>query len=288
VEASVTVRAGKASYPVNSINRIPGIVQDCGRPGATPTAQPRQDITCFESSELVLFTSEFGAATPSGSGTQAGGSVIQGVGTAAARLSAHAITGHAFYAWAETRQPRTIAGIDRQGRLILVTVDGHQPGVSEGATLSEEAALMESLGAVDAMNLDGGSTAMAVDGKLVNHTSDATGECPDGDFVVVLPPRSSRVAGAEDDRAEEQGPERPQGQDAEALPRGQRQGTQVRRGLDVQPGGHRADLLQMLLPGAIGDRADDDREQVQQTEDRPDRHRRVAEGGPYAEAEQRD
>jgi exopolysaccharide biosynthesis protein len=95
------------------------------------------------------------------------------------------------YAWAETRQPRTIAGIDRQGRLILVTVDGRQPGVSEGATLSEEATLMESLGAVDAMNLDGGgSTAMAVDGKLVNHTSDATGERPDGDFVVVLPPRS--------------------------------------------------------------------------------------------------
>ena len=94
------------------------------------------------------------------------------------------------YAWAEIRQPRTIAGIDKSGRLMLVTVDGRQPGVSEGLTLTEEADLMESLGAQSAMNLDGGgSTAIAVNGTLVNHTSDATGERPDGDFVVVLPKR---------------------------------------------------------------------------------------------------
>jgi hypothetical protein len=103
LEATVTIRAGHDSYPVNGINRIPGIVQDCGRPGATPTSQPRQDITCHESSELVLFTGQFGTATPSGTGSQvvldshgvvlsagahtggavpAGGSVIQGVGAA--------------------------------------------------------------------------------------------------------------------------------------------------------------------------------------------------------------
>lgn len=94
------------------------------------------------------------------------------------------------YSWAEQRQPRTIAGIDRHGRLILVTVDGRQPGVSEGATLSEEAALIQSLGVIDAMNLDGGgSTAMAVKGTLVNRPSDSTGERADGDFVVVLPSR---------------------------------------------------------------------------------------------------
>jgi hypothetical protein len=41
---------------------------------------------------------------------------------------------------------------------------------------------------VSAMNLDGGgSTAMAVNGTLVNHTSDQTGERPDGDFVVAIP-----------------------------------------------------------------------------------------------------
>ncbi|CAM5569192.1 hypothetical protein SCANM63S_08299 [Streptomyces canarius] len=47
---------------------------------------------------------------------------------------------------------------------------------------------MKSLGAVQAMNLDGGgSTAMAVGGTLVNTPSDATGERPVGDTVQVLP-----------------------------------------------------------------------------------------------------
>lgn len=262
LEGTVTAHAGDAAYPVNGINRIPGIVDDCGRPGSTPTSQPRQDIICYESSELILFTDKFGTATPSGSGTQAdlsadgmvlsvgaqtggnvpaGGTVIQGIGAAGTWLAQHAVVGHHLlvservtdtsghpvpltpdvsiasaapllvkdgrtaidavtegtidpadlsfnFAWAEDRQPRTIAAINRNGQLILLTIDGRRPGVSEGATLSEEAALMESLGAVDAMNLDGGgSTAMAVDGKLVNHTSDATGERADGDFVVVLP-----------------------------------------------------------------------------------------------------
>jgi exopolysaccharide biosynthesis protein len=91
------------------------------------------------------------------------------------------------YAWAEQRQPRTMAGIDRDGRLLLVTVDGRQPGTSEGVTIEEGARLMRELGAIDAMNLDGGgSSAMAVDGMLVNHPSDATGERAIGDAVVVL------------------------------------------------------------------------------------------------------
>ena len=43
-------------------------------------------------------------------------------------------------------------------------------------------------GSLRALNLDGGgSTAMAVDGTLVNTTSDATGERAVGDTVQVLP-----------------------------------------------------------------------------------------------------
>src|SRR5262249_17441488 len=92
------------------------------------------------------------------------------------------------YAWAEQRQPRTMAAIDGQGRLLLVTVAGRQPGVSEGVTIEEGAHLMQQLGAVDALNLDGGgSSAMAVDGVLVNHPSDAAGERPIGDAVIVTP-----------------------------------------------------------------------------------------------------
>jgi Phosphodiester glycosidase len=91
------------------------------------------------------------------------------------------------YSFRADRHGRTFAGVDRRGRLILVTADGI-PGVSEGLTLTEEALLMRSLGAVDAMNLDGGgSTSFVVDGQTVNDPSDATGARPVGDSVVIVP-----------------------------------------------------------------------------------------------------
>jgi len=92
------------------------------------------------------------------------------------------------YQGANARQPRTIAGLDAKGDLILVTVDGRLTAGSEGFTLHEEAEFMRSLGAVQALNLDGGgSTAMAVAGRLVNNPSDATGERAVGDTIQVLP-----------------------------------------------------------------------------------------------------
>ncbi len=62
--------------------------------------------------------------------------------------------------------PRTAVGYSRNGRyLYLVVVDGRQPFYSEGMTLRELAALMVSLGAQYAMNLDGGgSSTMVVEG----------------------------------------------------------------------------------------------------------------------------
>lgn len=90
------------------------------------------------------------------------------------------------------RHPRTLAGITADGTLLLVTVDGRDPGVSIGATLAESAELMRSLGARDAMNLDGGgSTTMVVNGRLRNRPRSAAGapvrERAVGDAVVVLP-----------------------------------------------------------------------------------------------------
>ncbi len=70
------------------------------------------------------------------------------------------------------REPRSAAGITKQGRLLLVTVDGRRPHVSAGMTLYELAQLMRNLGSVDAMNLDGGSsTQMAIYGQTVNRPS---------------------------------------------------------------------------------------------------------------------
>lgn len=81
------------------------------------------------------------------------------------------------------RHPRTAVAVrgDRR-RLLLVTVDGRQPGYSEGMTLVELAGFLRAIGATDAINLDGGgSTTMAVrrsDGSVavVNRPSDRTGE----------------------------------------------------------------------------------------------------------------
>ncbi len=71
-----------------------------------------------------------------------------------------------------SREPRSAVGVTAQGKMLLVTVDGRQKGVSVGMTLYELAHLMKKLGAVNAMNLDGGSsTQMSVYGRTVNRPS---------------------------------------------------------------------------------------------------------------------
>ncbi|MDH6125377.1 phosphodiester glycosidase family protein [Kitasatospora sp. GP82] len=93
-----------------------------------------------------------------------------------------------FYGWGIRRNPRTAIGTDRNGRIILLQADGRLPGRSQGLTLEEEAKVLRALGAVEAMNLDGGgSSAMYAGQGLVNTPSDPSGERPVGDAVLVLP-----------------------------------------------------------------------------------------------------
>jgi Phosphodiester glycosidase len=71
------------------------------------------------------------------------------------------------------RNPRTAVGATADGKLLIVTVDGRQPGHSVGMSLRELAELFVRLGARSAMNLDGGgSTTMVIDGTIVNRVSD--------------------------------------------------------------------------------------------------------------------
>jgi exopolysaccharide biosynthesis protein len=78
------------------------------------------------------------------------------------------------------RHPRTAAGVSRDGRtLLLLVVDGRQPGWSVGVTLPDLARMMIEAGAWDAVNLDGGgSSAMwhretgGLVGRILNRPSD--------------------------------------------------------------------------------------------------------------------
>ncbi len=89
-------------------------------------------------------------------------------------------------AFAETRHPRTAVAKLKNGKFLMITVDGRQAGVSVGMNLQELAEYLLSLGAVDAMNLDGGgSTTMFLDGKVVNTPSDKEGERKIGDAILV-------------------------------------------------------------------------------------------------------
>ncbi|MEP6979045.1 MAG: phosphodiester glycosidase family protein [Thermoleophilia bacterium] len=73
------------------------------------------------------------------------------------------------------RNPRTAVGQRADGRIVLVAVDGRQPGYSVGMTNFELALAMMRLGCVTASGLDaGGSTTMAFDGELINKPSDGT------------------------------------------------------------------------------------------------------------------
>jgi exopolysaccharide biosynthesis protein len=88
--------------------------------------------------------------------------------------------------FAETRHPRTAIAKLKDGRLLMMTVDGRQPGVSVGMSLQELAEYLLSIGAMYAMNLDGGgSTTMFLDGKVVNKPSDKEGERKVGDAILV-------------------------------------------------------------------------------------------------------
>ena len=71
--------------------------------------------------------------------------------------------------------PRTAIGLDSEGRYIIVVADGRRPNYSTGLTLLELAYTLQKLGAVDAVNLDGGgSTAMSLRGRLINRPSDGS------------------------------------------------------------------------------------------------------------------
>ena len=94
---------------------------------------------------------------------------------------------NATKSFVETRHPRTAVAKLKDGKFLMITVDGRTES-SGGIGLQDLAEYLLSLGATDAMNLDGGgSTTMFVDGKVVNHPSDKEGERKVSDAILVTP-----------------------------------------------------------------------------------------------------
>lgn len=84
------------------------------------------------------------------------------------------------------RAPRTAVGLTADNQLLMVTVNGRKRDVSIGMTLTELAELMIDLGAVDAMNLDGGGSAtLVVRDRVLNLPSDGA-ERPVASALLVL------------------------------------------------------------------------------------------------------
>jgi hypothetical protein len=83
--------------------------------------------------------------------------------------------------------PRTGVGVTASGEIMLVVIDGRHPRWSRGVSLVRFAHIMRDLGAVAALNLDGGgSSVMVVEGEVVNRPSDGR-ERALSNAIVVLP-----------------------------------------------------------------------------------------------------
>ena len=97
----------------------------------------------------------------------------------------------------QTPHPRTAVGISKDGRyLVLLVIDGRQPGYSVGATMDDVAEWLRRFGASDGLNLDGGgSTALVRAG---------------GDGAPVVLNQPSGVALGSSDNAGKSGGERQQ------------------------------------------------------------------------------
>jgi hypothetical protein len=89
--------------------------------------------------------------------------------------------------FAAERHPRTVIGVNRQGVIWLVAVDGRDPSRSVGMTFGELQRLAGRLRLTDALNLDGGgSTTMVAAGVVVNRPSDPTGPRKVSDTLLVF------------------------------------------------------------------------------------------------------
>ena len=148
------------------------------------TAEGRIDVAWASSSGDLVVASDEPIANAPGAPAQrqesgAPWNVLDAVGAGPGLISADSIRitsdEEGFFGTSIPNvHPRTAAGYTADGDLLLLVVDGRQ-GESRGVDLTELATLMLELGAVEALNLDGGgSSALSVRGRLVNRPTGGT------------------------------------------------------------------------------------------------------------------
>lgn len=77
------------------------------------------------------------------------------------------------------RHPRTAMGYTAEGKLIILAVEGRNPGVAEGASLHHLAEMLVQLSCSEGLNLDGGgSSCLLINGKETIKPSDKEGQRP--------------------------------------------------------------------------------------------------------------
>lgn len=77
------------------------------------------------------------------------------------------------------KHPRTCMGYTKDGKLIIMVIQGRFKGIAEGATLEQEAKLLQTIGCWEALNLDGGgSSCLLINGKETIKPSDKEGQRP--------------------------------------------------------------------------------------------------------------
>jgi exopolysaccharide biosynthesis protein len=79
----------------------------------------------------------------------------------------------------DDKHPRTAMGYSKNNELIILVVEGRNPGIAEGVTLKQEAQILLDIGCYEALNLDGGgSSCLLINGKETIKVSDKTGQRP--------------------------------------------------------------------------------------------------------------
>ena len=80
-----------------------------------------------------------------------------------------------FHYSSSARNPLTAVAAMPNGRVLFVVVDGRRPGFSSGLSYIELATFLRSIGAINAIGMDGGgSSTMVINGQVMNKPSDGS------------------------------------------------------------------------------------------------------------------